>query len=142
MARGGARRWGEAPSFAALILAGVGLSGLAPAAGALGLGELELRSRLGEPLEARIPLLEVRAGELEQLRADLAAPEDFEAVGLPRPPEFAGIRFEVQGARTAAPYIEATSRERIREPILEFIIEVQWSSGRLMREYSVLLPPP
>ena len=50
---------------------------------ALGLGQLQLKSKLGEPLLAEIPVISADPAELESLQARLAAPDTFLRVGLP-----------------------------------------------------------
>ncbi|MFN3919304.1 MAG: FimV/HubP family polar landmark protein, partial [Methylohalobius sp.] len=38
--------------------------------------------------------------------------------------------------------IQITSNEVIREPFLDFLLEVEWPQGRMLREFTVLLDPP
>lgn len=112
-------------------------------AAALGLGQIQLKSKLGEPLLAEIPIVSVDPTELEQLRAGLASPETFARVGL-QPPD--GIVSHLQfvpaldGAGNAV--IRVTSAQPISQPLLTFLIEVDWGQGRLVREYSTLLDAP
>ena len=58
-------------------------------AAALGLGQIEVKSRLNQPLLAEIPIISTTPGELEALQARLASPETFRRVGL-APPSGAG----------------------------------------------------
>lgn len=115
---------------------------LYPAAGfALGLGEIRVDSALNQPLEARIELTNVRAGELDALQVRLAPPESFSRVGIDRPFILTQLRFSVE-SEGGQPYIQVTTREEVREPFLNFLIEASWARGRLLREYTVLLDPP
>ncbi|MCA1799261.1 MAG: tetratricopeptide repeat protein [Xanthomonadaceae bacterium] len=115
---------------------------LYPAAGlALGLGEVRVDSALNQPLEARIELTNVRAGELDALQVRLAPPESFSRVGIDRPFILTQLRFSVE-TDGGQPYIKVTTREEVREPFLNFLIEASWARGRLLREYTVLLDPP
>lgn len=120
------------------ILAFLGMSG---SAWSLGLGELEVFSRLNEPLEARIEL-SVTAEELENLRIGLADAEAFKRAGLSRPFFLTGLKFEVEVSERKADYILVTAPTPIREPILNFLLEADWANGRLLREYTILLDPP
>lgn len=109
---------------------------------ALGLGEIKLNSALNEPLDAEIRLFNV--GDLgdSEILASLASEQDFNRAGVERAFHLVDIRFKVDVSNSAAPVIRITSRKPIREPYLDFLLDVQWSSGRLLREYTVLLDLP
>lgn len=116
---------------------------LYPAAGAaLGLGEIRVDSALNQPLDAQIELTNVRAGELDALQIRLAPPESFSRVGLDRPFILTQLRFAVENDAAGRPVIKVTTRDEIREPFLNFLVEASWARGRLLREYTVLLDPP
>lgn len=112
-------------------------------AAALGLGQIELKSKLGEPLLAEIPIISSDPAELEQLHAGLASPETFARIGL-RPPEGVVANLQFRSALNARgnPVIRVTSSEPIDQPLLTFLVEVDWGQGRLVREYSTLLDAP
>lgn len=109
---------------------------------ALGLGKLELESGLNQPFKARIQLLSASADELQSLRVGLADAEAFRRAGIDRPFILSKLRFQVEEHEDGPDYIGITSRDSIREPFLNFLIETSWSRGRLFREYTVLLDPP
>ena len=111
-------------------------------ASALGLGELKVESELNDFLVGRIDLQAVKPGDMVNLDVRLAEPEVFEDAGLPRPYILSKLRFETVSTSDNAGYIKVTSKERIREPYLNFILEVVWHRGRILREYSVLLGKP
>ena len=108
---------------------------------ALGLGKLELKSRLNEPFEAHIPLLSVTADELDSLKVNLAGLEEFRRAGLERPFELTKLKFQLKESANKD-YILITSQDSIREPFLNFLVEINWNRGRLLREYTTLLDPP
>ena len=108
---------------------------------ALGLGPIEVRSALNEPLNARIPV-RAEPTEVESLRAELASAEAFSAAGLDRPYELSEMRFEVVAEGSGAPYVRVTTGEPVREPFIAFLADVRWSGGRLRREYTLFLDPP
>lgn len=113
---------------------------LAPTAYALGLGAAETKSALNQPLDARIPLLSVEPGELESLVVNLASPAAFERAGLDRPFALSKLKFTV--VRGDKPYIQVTTQQPVKEPFLGFLVEANWSRGRLVREFTLLLDPP
>ncbi|HEY4555848.1 MAG TPA: hypothetical protein VIG68_05365, partial [Lysobacter sp.] len=104
-------------------------------AAALGLGQIEVRSRAGQPLLAEIPVISNEPGELEALEARLASPETFARIGL-RPPQGAAaeLQFSIGQDRAGRPVIRVTTLDPVNEPLLTFLIEVDWGQGRLVRE--------
>ncbi|MEL1264078.1 FimV/HubP family polar landmark protein [Pseudoxanthomonas putridarboris] len=122
---------------------GLGLALLSNAALALGLGEIRVRSQPGQPLLAEIPIISSEPGELEQLRARLASPVTFERVGLPRPQGLVNeLDFTVALDESGRPVVRVTSRTPVDVPAVNFLIEVDWGQGRLVREYSALVSAP
>ena len=109
---------------------------------AVGLGELELDSFLNEPLDARIALLDVDDLLPPQVLVQLASEEEFERVGAERTFLLMGLSFQVVIDSEGESYVALSSKELIREPILDFILEVKWPDGRLLRDYTVPLDPP
>ena len=123
----------------ALALAGGLGSGVAQA---LGLGEIELQSYLNEPLDAEIVLPQSRGVDPGDVFVNIAPESAYERVGLDRHQFLSKLRFEVVTARDGSLIVNVTSREPIREPYLNFLVELTWPNGRLMREYAVLVDPP
>ncbi|WP_425492104.1 type IV pilus assembly protein FimV [Novilysobacter selenitireducens] len=113
------------------------------AAAALGLGQIQLKSGLGEPLLAEIPIISNDPSELERLRASLASPATFARVGL-QPPDavMADLQFVSALDARGNPVIRVTSTQPITQPLLTFLVEVNWGQGRLVREYSTLIDAP
>lgn len=108
---------------------------------ALGLGDIRLSSALNEPLRARIELLSATPEELESLKVQLASPDTFARYGIDRPLWLTRLRFNVVGSASGAA-VEIRSQDPITEPFVTFLVEAAWPSGRLLREYTVLLDPP
>jgi pilus assembly protein FimV len=106
---------------------------------ALGLGDLHVESVLNQNLNARIELVSVRPGDVANLSIRIADAEVFEKAGLDRPHQLSQLKFEAVSTSESAAYIQITSKERIREPFINFIIEVEWPGGKILREYTVLL---
>ena len=122
---------------------GLGLALLSNVVLALGLGEIRVKSQPGQPLLAEIPVISSEPGELEQLRARLASPVTFERVGLPRPQGLVNeLDFAVALDDAGRPVVRVTSRTPVDVPAVNFLIEVDWGQGRLVREYSALVSAP
>ncbi|WP_187979521.1 hypothetical protein [Pseudomonas oryzihabitans] len=111
------------------------------AAQALSLGEIHLNSALNQPFDATIDLSDLRDLGTAELRPNLASVEDFGKAGVDRAFFLNDLKFtpEVRNGRTV---IRVTSARPVREPYLNFLLEVNWPSGRILREYTVLLDPP
>jgi pilus assembly protein FimV len=109
---------------------------------ALGLGEIHLNSALNEPLNAEIDLIAAAPDELTALRATLAGRDAFTRYGIDRPPFLTSITFTVGKGKDGHDALLVRSTDAIPEPFVTFLVEVNWSRGRLMREYTVLLDPP
>ncbi len=123
-------------SLIGVILA-VGL--MTTKAWALGLGPIEVTSALNEMFYARIELLESELVSGDDIRISLADPEKFRAAGVPRPHLLTSLEFEVRARPSGNLYIAVSSREPIREPALEFLLQVAWANGTLLQKYSILL---
>lgn len=108
---------------------------------AIGLGDINLDSALNEPLRAQIVLLSASPDELLDLTVTLASDETFARYGIDRPFYLQGIEFNVVSDGSGS-VVQIRSRSPITEPFLTFLVEATWSSGRLLREYTVLLDPP
>jgi len=108
---------------------------------AIGLGDIQLDSALNEPLRAEIPLLSATPDELANLSVTLASSETFARYGIDRPFFLQDIEFNVVGGASGS-VVQLRSRSPITEPFLTFLVEATWPSGRLLREYTVLLDPP
>lgn len=113
------------------------------AAMALGLGDIRVLSKPGQPLVAEIPVISNEPGELDNARVALASPTIFARVGLERPQGLvSNLQFQfAQDARGRA-VIRVTSTQAVDQPAINFLIEVEWGQGRLVREYSALVDAP
>lgn len=108
---------------------------------ALGLGDIEMRSALNQPMNAEILLKSVKPGEANGMIVKLASPEAFARAGIDRDGPLVDLRFSVDTER-ANPVILISSQKPIIEPFLNFLLEVEWPQGKMVREYTVLLDPP
>lgn len=109
---------------------------------ALGLGEVTLKSTLNQPLVAEIELLDTDDLTAAQVVPSLASAADFSRAGVTREEFLRDLQFSSQVRADGRRVIRISSTRPIREPYLNFLVEVLWPSGRLLREYSLLLDPP
>src|SRR5438034_6907341 len=112
-----------------------------PMVHAAGLGQLSVISPLGQPLNAEIEIVSLQPGEEEGLVARLASPDAFRAAGIDFNPALATARFAIE-RRGGRPLLRVRTTQPVNDPFLEILVELQWTTGRLVREYTVLLDPP
>ena len=125
----------------AWVAANIMLLASAPAMAA-GLGKLTVASGLGQPFLAEIALLAVDKKDLGSIRASFASFEAFKEAKIERSSALSAMRFSVEQKKNGDPYLKITSAKAIEEPFLDMLIELDWPSGRLVREYTILLDPP
>lgn len=109
---------------------------------ALGLGEVSVKSALNEPLVAEIELLDARGLSAEDIRSRLASPEDFSRAGVDRQFFLNNLKFTPVVGSNGKSFVRVTSNQAVREPFLNFLLEVYWPAGRVLKEYTLLLDPP
>lgn len=108
---------------------------------ALGLGKLTVDSALGQPLSARIELTSVTREDLDSLRARVADPNLYRQNNLTYQGTLSRARISLEGG-TSTPYLRVSSPVSVQEPFLDLLVELDWASGRVVREYTFLLDPP
>ena len=110
---------------------------------ALALGKITVQSALGEPLRAEVDIIDINAEEVSSLKARVASPEAFKAAGLEYNAAIAaGLDVKLQRRADGRAYLRLTSQRAVTEPFVDLILEANSSSGRLSRDYTMLLDPP
>jgi len=123
----------------ALSLLGACFTGLVHA---LGLGEATVQSSLNQPLTAEIELVNVSGLGIDEILPGLATREEFLRAKVDRVYFLSDLRFKVQKNEKGNLAVILTTTKPVREPFLNFLVEVIWPSGRLLREYALLIDPP
>lgn len=119
------------------------LSLLAPAgAYPLGIGEIKLHSALNQNLDAEISLM-LSAGErISDIKVSLAPPDKFDERGVPWSYFLSNISFEPTVRTDGSAVIKVRSREALKEPILDLLLQVTWPKGTSYRHFSLMVDPP
>jgi len=107
---------------------------------AAGLGRLQVLSALGQPLRAEIEIVSLQSGEDDSLQARLATMDAFRQAGIEMSSSLLDLTFTID-RRGAKPVIRMTTFQPVNDPYLDVLIELSWSTGRLVREYTFLLDP-
>jgi pilus assembly protein FimV len=116
---------------------------LAPVSGfSLGIGDIRVRSALNQNLNAEIALVGAPGENPTNIKVSLASPEKFDEAGVAWSYFLSKIKFQPIVKPNGAMVIKVTSREALKEPYLNFLLEVSWPKGNLYREFTVLVDPP
>jgi pilus assembly protein FimV len=112
------------------------------AAFALGLGDIRLLSSLNAPLDAEIEITDVAPDEVNTVQAQLAPRDTFTHEGLDYPTYLTSVQLKTVRTPDGRQIIKIKSADPISDPFLTLLVQVTWSHGELVREYTVLLDPP
>ena len=107
---------------------------------AFGLGNIHVRSYLGQPFLATISIRIDSPSDLAGLNVSLGSPAQFSNAGIEASAADYSLHFKVEGGGSQ-PFVKVTSRRPIRVPFLNFIVQVQWGGGTLLRQYTILVNP-
>ena len=133
------QRW----KLSALAAASLALSSLtATDAWALALGRITVQSALGEPLRAEVEIPQLSAAEAESLQAAIASPAIFRAQGMEYTGTANSVRVKVQKRANGTAVLQLSSFQPVNDPFVDLVIDANWSSGKIQRNYTLLLDPP
>ncbi|WCM92187.1 hypothetical protein M5C99_17765 [Acidovorax sp. NCPPB 2350] len=120
----------------------VSASFYAPDASALALGRLTVQSALGEPLRAEIDLPQITAAEAESLRAAPASPQAYRAQGMEFSPTLNDLQVRLQRRADGTMALRLSTSRPVNDPFVDLVLDASWSSGQIVRSYTLLLDPP
>lgn len=109
---------------------------------ALALGRIVVQSALGEPLRAEIDVPEITAEEAASLRVGVAPVDAFRAAGMDYNAALADLQVSLQRRADGRQFLRVTSPRPVSEPFMDMILEANWASGRIVRDYTLLFDPP
>jgi pilus assembly protein FimV len=110
---------------------------------AIGMGAIEVKSRLDQPFVAEIPLTLNDPSEANDLVVHLASPEAFARIGLDRSVQVsANLTFSIGRNERGQQVIRVTTPQKMHDPYVSFLLEADWGKGKMVREYTALLDPP
>ena len=109
---------------------------------ALSLGRITVQSALGEALRAEIDIPDINAEEAASLQANVAPPAAFTAAGLEYNQAMGSLQAKLARRTDGRAYLQLSTDRTITEPFIDIILEASWSSGRIVRDYTLLFDPP
>ena len=120
----------------------LGLGSVFIDAHALSLGRMNVQSAIGEHLRAEIEIAEMSAAEADGLRVNIASQEAFRAAGVPYNAALSDVRSALQRRADGRYVVRLTSNRSVSDPFIDLLLEASWNTGRIVRDYTVLLDPP
>jgi pilus assembly protein FimV len=115
------------------------ISFLSIGAQAAGLGQLTVRSKLGEPLNAEIQINATQQ-ELQSLTARIAPSDVFQQANIPYASFVPNVRVAVEN-RGDRSVLKLSSNAPVNEAVASLIVQLNWDDGRVSRTYNILLDP-
>ena len=106
------------------------------------LGSLNLSSNLGEPLLAEVELLLEPQETFNGLQAAIASEQAYAQQGIRYQVHYLDLKVELQQNPQGLAVLKLSSSLPINEPYLDLLLQLDWSTGRLQKQYIVLLDPP
>ena len=132
---------GRVRNAALAMLAAGGLL-TATAGEAASLGRLTVLSGSGEPLRAQIEVTAIQPGEAESLRATLAPAEVYRQTQLDRPDFLSSVRLALSDLPDGRKVVTVSSDAPIEARVVDLLVDLNWASGRFIRQYSFFVDPP
>lgn len=123
-----------------VVIAAIGFGVCSVAVAAIGLGPIEVKSYLGQPLDAiiRVDGLSHAAAQKSSIR--LASDEYYQSRGIKRLPSHEQLRFSLTPGGKGY-LIRVQSANGVREPFVNFLLTVNAGGEEMTREYAVFLNP-
>ena len=106
---------------------------------AVGFGDIALKSALNEPLDAEIALTNIEGIDEGLLSVQLAPAAAFAQAGVTRDYYLTQLTFSVDTNAANEKVVKVTSEGPVLEPYLDFLVQLEWPDGLLVREYTLLL---
>jgi FimV-like protein len=110
---------------------------------AVSLGDELILSRLGDPVEIEIDVLQWEDIDLERVEISAATREEYDVFNLTWLPVLEELSFNMVGPDLDGDVrVLISSRDPLNEPFLELLLVLRWPGGSLRREYVLLFDPP
>jgi pilus assembly protein FimV len=111
-------------------------------ANGMGLGNIDVQSYLGAPLEAQIHLLSPGDLGAAQVRVNLARTDVYQRFDARYEASHGDIQFDVITTASGDKAVLVRTSKRVVEPFLDIVVELSWPTGTTYRRYNLLLDPP
>jgi pilus assembly protein FimV len=109
---------------------------------AIALGRLNVLSSIGEPLRAEVEITDLSPAEVSSIRPSLASAEAYKAMGLDYNPDLSSLQFNVQQTPDGRTVLQLNNSQPVTAAFVDVVLEVSWASGKITRDFTLLLTPP
>ena len=109
---------------------------------ALALGRLNVLSFIGEPLRAEVDILDLAPADISSLRPSLAPAEAYKAMGLDYDLGLSSMQFNLQQMPDGRTVLQLNNSRPVTAAFIDIVLEVNWASGKITRDFTLLLTPP
>ncbi len=109
---------------------------------ALSLGRATVQSTLGQSLSAEIELSIVSETEAESLSVGIASAQTYAAANLDYSPAIKGLKISLQNRGVGNAVIHITGEQPVNEPVVQLLLEARWSTGKMVRSFTLFIDPP
>ncbi len=111
-------------------------------ANALGIGDIHLKSALNQNLNAEVSLVLAEDEKLTDVKVNLAPSAKFDELGIPWTQFLSSIKLQTIEKSNGHVVVKITSNEALKEPFLNFLLQVRSPKSNVFREFTVLVDPP
>ena len=108
----------------------------------LTLGRIHVQSAQGQALRAELDIANMSAEESASVKASIAPETSFAAMGLEYKPLFADIQITLERRSDGSQFFKFLSLSSVNDKYLDMVLEVRWTAGRIVRNFTLLLDPP
>ena len=109
---------------------------------ALSFGEISSNSYLNQQLDAEVKLHTLNPSEVIDARVTLASRQAHERADINMNPILQKLRFNVITKGKNDFVVKISTKRPVKEPVIEFVLELDWATGRIQRPFSIHLDPP
>jgi len=109
---------------------------------ALTVGQLQVRSALGEPFEAELIVSEIGATDPKQLAASLASDSDFNQLGIQRDAYSAGLQVTHRLDARGRMVVSVRSNKPLTEPFVDVVVKIQDGNNTRLQHLTALVDIP
>jgi FimV-like protein len=127
-------------SFATYIVFALCLA-FATLGNAVGFGNIKVYSYLDEPLLAELEIVGLNGIHANMLNVKLADDTDFSRAGIEKTFFVSNLLFDIFSYNDRV-YVKVSSPKAVKDPYLEFLVNLSWPDGSLIKDYTVLIDPP
>ena len=107
---------------------------------ALGLGEITVTSKLGERFNATVEITDTDGLDAEQIKASNATDDIYTLLNVDNSFIYQGFKLDFSTLDDKV-VLNISTSDSIREPYLNFVIQLRWPSGQVNKEFKVFIDP-